>query len=484
MSDSLRSKTIKGAGWSFIENISNQGIAFLIGIVLARLLSPTEYGLIGIITIFTALFDTIVDSGFTNALIRKHDADDKDFNTVFVSNLLISIALGLLLFFCAPLISEFFKQPELTPLTRAMSCIIIINALCIVQRVMLTKRLDFKKLTKISVAATTISGVVGILMAFYGYGVWSLVMQQIVSRVMQMTLLFVFNRWKPSLTFSRGSFKELFGFSWKILVSSIINNIWKQVYTIVIGKCYTVDTLGLYSRARHMSELPSVNLTNVVQRVSFPALSNIHDDNQRQKQAYIKVIKLTMYVTFACMLGMAACAKSLIMVLIGEQWLPCVPYLQIICFQMMLYPLHAINLNMLQIKGRSDLFLIIEIVKKIIGVIPILLGVFVGIYWMLFSSVIIGFFDYWINSYYSGRLINYSFGEQVKDILPSFFVSSTMSVVVFGMSYVHVSEYILLPLQFIVGIGIIVALSRVFRLQEYWEIKNIVLTTLKKKNNG
>ena len=380
MSDSLRSKTIKGAGWSFIENISNQGIAFLIGIVLARLLSPTEYGLIGIITIFTALFDTIVDSGFTNALIRKHDADDKDFNTVFVSNLLISIALGLLLFFCAPLISEFFKQPELTPLTRAMSCIIIINALCIVQRVMLTKRLDFKKLTKISVAATTISGVVGILMAFYGYGVWSLVMQQIVSRVMQMTLLFVFNRWKPSLTFSRGSFKELFGFSWKILVSSIINNIWKQVYTIVIGKCYTVDTLGLYSRARHMSELPSVNLTNVVQRVSFPALSNIHDDNQRQKQAYIKVIKLTMYVTFACMLGMAACAKSLIMVLIGEQWLPCVPYLQIICFQMMLYPLHAINLNMLQIKGRSDLFLIIEIVKKIIGVIPILLGVFVGIF--------------------------------------------------------------------------------------------------------
>lgn len=430
--------------------------------------------------IFTVLFDTIVDSGFTNALIRKKDADNKDYNTVFVANILLSCFLSVILFVCTPYISSFFKLPELIPLMQVMSCVIIINAFAIVQRALLTKRLDFKTLTKISVISNFSSGAVGITMAFWGFGAWSLVAQQITSRFMQSILLAFFSKWKPTIMFSVERFKELFSFAWKLLVSSIINNLWKQVYSIVVGKCYSVETLGLFSRANHMSQLFSVNLTNVAQRVSFPALSSIQDNEERMKSAYRRVIKVTMLVCFVCMLGLSAISKSLIEVLLGEKWLPCVPFLQIICFQKMLYPLHAINLNMLQVKGRSDLFLIIEIVKKCLAVFPVMLGIFVGIYWMLLGSVIIGVIDYWVNAYCSGKLINYSFIEQVKDILPSFGISLFLFVALFAMSYIKISSYMLLPIQLIVGGGIVIVICKYMKMEEYDEIGNILKPLLKK----
>lgn len=480
MSDSLKHKTVRGAGWSLVENMLSHGMGFLIGLILARLLSPKEYGLIGIITIFTVLFDTIVDSGFTNALIRKKDADDKDYNTVFVANIVLSSLLSALLFVCSPYISLFFKLPELTSLMKVMSCVIIINAFAIVQRALLTKRMDFKTLTKISVTSNLTSGAVGICMAFFGFGVWSLVAQQITSRLMQSLLLTVFGRWRPRLSFYKERFSGLFSFAWKLLVSSIINNIWKQIYSIVVGKCYTVETLGLYSRANHMSQLFSVNLTNVVQRVSFPALSSIQDEEERMKSIYRKVIKITMLVCFICMLGLSATSKSLIEVLIGAKWLPCVPFLQIICFQKMLYPLHAINLNMLQVKGRSDLYLIIEIVKKILGVIPVLFGIFVGIYWMLISSVVIGIIDYFVNAFYSGKLIDYSIMNQIKDIVPSFFVSLFMFGVLFSMSFINISPYVLLPLQVLTGGLLVIFICEYFHLEEYYEVKKLAFSMVKK----
>lgn len=474
MASGIKDKTIKGVSWSVIENVLNHGTSFFVGLILARLLSPREYGLIGIVGIFTILFDTIVDSGFTNALIRKKDADNDDYNTVFVSNNVASIVLCIVLFFIAPYISVFFKQEELTALTQVLSCVIIINAFSIVPRAILTKRIDFKSLTKISIISNVISGVTGIILAFLGCGVWSLVAQQIVSRSIRSFLLFFYTKWKPALTFSYRKFKELFSFAWKILAASMINSLWKQVYTIVIGKCYDVKTLGYYSRAHQMSELFSVNLTNVVQRVSFPVLSNIQDDEERLKSIYRKVIKLSMFVSFVCMLGLSAVAKPLIVVLIGEKWLPCVPFLQIICFQMVLYPVHAINLNMLQVKGRSDLFLKLEIIKKIVGVIPVLLGIFVGIYYMLIGSVVVGFFAYWINSYYSGHLINYSFWEQLKDIASSFALSFIMFLVLFAMSFLDIPYLLLLIIQLCVGMIIILSLCEFCKLEEYVEIKEIV----------
>lgn len=484
MAESVKNKAIKGAGWSFADNIMNQGITFLVGLVLARLLTPEEYGLIGIILIFIALFNSIVDSGFSNALIRKNDAKDIDFNTVFITNMVLSIVLFFVLFFSAPAIARFFNQPQLIPLTRVMGSVVIINAFAIIQRTILVKKVDFKTQTKVSLIASVMSGVIGIAMAVAGYGVWSLVGQQISRQFLNSLFLWIWAKWYPKIQFSVQSFKELFGFGWKLLVSGLIDTVWKEIYQVVIGKCYSAETLGQYTRAQQFGSIFSSNLTAIVQRVSYPVLSEIQDDEARLKAAYKKVIKVTMLVTFSCMLGLAVIAEPMIVTLIGEQWLPAVPLLQIICFMMMLYPLHAINLNMLQVQGRSDLFLKLEIIKKIIAVGPLLLGIFLNIYWMLWGSVFTGFIAYYLNAFYSGRFLNYSIWEQIKDILPSFIVAIMMALVVFAMSFINLPSLVLLILQLVAGVVLVVVLCELIKLDAYIEIKNILLSFINKMKHG
>ena len=478
--ESLKNKTVKGASWSFIDSIAGQGITFLVGLVLARLLSPEEYGLIGIITIFIAVFNSIVDSGFLNALIRKNDAKDIDYNTVFITNLVLSIILFGVLFISAPAISNFFNQPQLMPLLRVMGSIVIINAFAIIQRTILVKKVDFKTQTKVSLISSITSGVVGIGMAVGGLGVWSLVGQQISRQFLNSAFLWVYSRWYPKLQFSIQSFKELFTFGWKLLVSSLIDTVWREIYQVVIGKCYTPVALGQYTRAQQFASICSSNLTSVVQRVSFPVLSSVQNDKERLKNGYKRIIKVTMLLTFVLMLGLAAVAKPMVLFLIGEQWLPCVPYLQIICLQMMLYPLHSLNLNMLQVQGRSDLFLKLEIIKKIIAIGPLLLGIFVNIYWMLGGSVITGCIAYYLNAYYSGPFLNYSIKEQVKDILPSFGVAIAMAVPVYAMSFIPLNPFILLPLQFFVGAIITISICELTKFPEYLEIKGIAMPIINK----
>lgn len=479
--ESLKNKTVKGASWSFIDSIAGQGITFLVGLVLARLLTPEEYGLIGIITIFIAVFNSIVDSGFSNALIRKNDAKDIDYNTVFISNLIVSVVLFVVLFLCAPVISRFFNQPQLKPLLRVMGFIVIINAFAIIQRSIFVKNIDFKTQTKVSLISSITSGVVGICMAVSSCGVWSLVGQQISRQFLNSAFLWFYSNWYPNLQFSFQSFKELFSFGWKLLVSGLIDTAWKEIYQVVIGKCYSPATLGLYTRAHQFASICSSNLTSVVQRVSFPVLSSVQNDKERLKNGYKRIIKVTMLLTFVLMLGLAAVAKPMTLALIGEQWLPCVPFLQIICLQMMLYPLHSLNLNMLQVQGRSDLFLRLEIIKKIIAIGPLLIGIFVNIYWMLGGSVITGFIAYYLNAYYSGPFLNYSIKEQVKDILPSFGVAMIMAVPVFAMSYIPMSSYLLLPLQIVAGATITITVCEATKLPEYLELKSIVKPMINKK---
>ena len=478
--ESLKNKTVKGASWSFIDSIAGQGITFLVGLVLARLLTPEEYGLIGIIIIFIALFNSIVDSGFSNALIRKNDAKDIDYNTVFISNLVLSIVLFGVLYIAAPAISNFFNQPQLTPLLRVMGSIVIINAFAIIQSTILVKQVDFKTLTKVSLISSITSGVVGIGMAVGGLGVWSLVGQQISRQFLNSAFLWIYSRWYPKFQFSIQSFKELFTFGWKLLVSSLIDTVWREIYQVVIGKCYSPVALGQYTRAKQFASICSSNLTSVVQRVSFPVLSSVQDDKERLKNGYKRIIKVAMLITFVLMLGLAAVAKPLILSLIGEQWLPCVPFLQIICLQMMLYPLHSLNLNMLQVQGRSDLFLKLEIIKKIIAIGPLLLGVFVDIYWMLGCSVVIGCIAYYLNAFYSGPFLNYSIKEQVKDILPSFGVSIAMALPVYVMSFIPLYHFILLPLQIVAGAIITISICEVIKLPEYLEIKGIAMPIINK----
>ena len=480
MGESLKNKAVKGVGWSFLDNIAGQGITFLVGLVLARILSPAEFGILGMITIFIAISNSIIDSGFSNALIRKTDAKEIDYNTVFFFNLALSTLLYTILFIASPAISRFFKEPQLVEITRVMGLLLFINALAIIQRTLLVKRVDFKTQTKVSIIASAGSAFVGIGMALMGYGVWSLVGQQLSRQFLNTLFLWVFNTWRPALEFSIQSFKELFGFGSKLLLSGLLNTLYNNIYYIIIGRFYSAAQLGQYTRAEQFNMIFSSNLTSVVQRVSYPVLSSIQNEPERLREAYRKVIKSTMLITFACMLGLAATAKPVILILIGEKWLVAVKYLQIICFSGMLYPLHAINLNILQVKGRSDLFLKLEIIKKGLAVGPICLGIFLGIEYMLLGSVFNGFIAYYLNARYSKGMINYSVLEQVKDILPTFIVSLCVAAAMWSITLLEMNNYLLLLIQCIVGILMAVMIYEKLNLEEYKELKGIVLSVLKR----
>jgi len=479
--DTLRNKTVRGVSWSFLDNISSSGISFLVGLILARLLTPGEYGILAMITIFIAISNSIVDSGFSNALIRKTNTTDTDYNTVFYFNLVIGFILYLVLYISAPLISSFFKEPMLVPITRVLGIILLFNSLSIIQRTILVKKVDFKTQTKISLIASISSGIVGIVMAFAGCGVWSLVGQQISRQLLSTLFLWVYNKWRPALEFSKKSFNELFCFGSKLLVSGLLDTIYKNIYYIVIGRFYHASLLGQYTRAEQFSFIFSSNLTSVIQRVSYPVLSSIQDDTKRLKEAYRKIIKTTMLITFACMLGLAAVAKPLILLLIGEKWIVAISFLQILCFAEMLYPLHAINLNVLQVKGRSDIFLKLEIVKKLIAVLPVVLGVVLGIYYMLWGAVCMSLISFFLNSYYSAELIGYSTKEQIKDILPTFLISIFSAACMWSITLLDISLYAMLPLQCIVGISVAVFIYEKSNLKEYQEIKQLFLFSIKRK---
>lgn len=478
--ESLKNKTIKGVGWSAADAFLGQGVTFIIGLVLARLLSPDEYGLIGICLIFTTVLNGIVDSGFSNALIRKKDVTDEDYNTMFTTNMAISIVLYVLLFISAPLVSDFFHRIELTALVRVTGLILFFNALSITQITILTKNIDFKTKTKASLVSAIISGVIGIAMAFMGYGVWSLVAQQLSKQLLYTLCLWVLNKWWPKFTFYNDSFKYMWGFGWKLLVSGILNNVWNQLYQVVIGRCYTSSTLGHYTRANECASIFSSNLTTIIQRVTFPVLSELQDDKKKLLVSYRKLIKVSMFVTVICMFALGAMAEPMIYSLIGPQWHQAATFLPFICITMSLYPLHAINLNMLQVQGRSDLFLYLEIVKKIITLIPIFIGAFVGVYWMLCASIFTGFIAFLLNSWFTGKFLNYSSWQQLKDVLPSYLIALFIGFIVYLLKFLPLSYNLIFPLQILATIIFGWIVNRIINLEEYCEIKNIVLTVIKK----
>lgn len=478
--ESLKNKTIKGVGWSAADALLGQGVTFIVGLVLARLLSPNEYGLIGICLIFTTVLNGIVDSGFSNALIRKKDVTDKDYNTMFTTNMAISIVLYVLLFISAPFVSDFFHRIELTALVRVTGLILFLNALSITQVTILTKNIDFKTKTKASLVSAIISGVIGIAMAFMGYGVWSLVAQQLSKQLLYTLCLWVLNKWWPKFTFYNDSFKYMWGFGWKLLASGILNNVWNQLYQVVIGRCYTSSTLGHYTRANECASIFSSNLTTIIQRVTFPVLSELQDDKKKLLVSYRKLIKVSMFVTVICMFALGAMAEPMIYSLIGPQWHQAATFLPFICITMSLYPLHAINLNMLQVQGRSDLFLYLEIVKKIITLIPIFIGAFVGVYWMLCASIFTGFIAFLLNSWFTGKFLNYSSWQQLKDVLPSYLIALFIGFIVYLLKFLPLSYNLIFPLQILATIIVGWIVNRIINLEEYCEIKNIVLTVIKK----
>ena len=471
---SLREKTVKGIGWSAADAFLGQGVSFLVGLVLARLLSPSEYGLIGICTIFVTVLTGIVDSGFSNALIRKNDVTSEDYNTMFITNMVISISLYLGLYYCAPIIAVFFKKEELVQLVRYMGLILFFQALSITQVTILTKRIDFKTKTKASLIAAVCSGVIGISMALCGYGVWALVGQHLSKQLLYTLCLWSFNTWKPSFCFSLHSFKNMWGFGWKLMLSGLLNNTWNHLYQIVVGKFYSPSTLGQYSRAREYAHIFSSNFTAIVQRVSFPVLAEVQDDKIKMVAGYRRIIKATMFVTVICLVSLGAVSEPLIYCLIGPKWHQAASFMPLICLSLSLHPLHAINLNMLQVQGRSDIYLGLEIVKKIISIAPLCLGIFIGIYWMLVGSIVLGLISFFLNSYYTGKALNYSSWMQLKDVAPSYCVGFCIAISVYFLKYLPFSPFIVLPIQVVVGTAVLIIVCERMQLSEYFELKNIL----------
>ncbi|HCY00398.1 MAG TPA: colanic acid exporter [Bacteroidales bacterium] len=478
---SLKQKTVSGLIWSFVDTMAGQGITFIVGIILARLLSPREFGLIGMLTVFIAVSQSFIDSGFSNALIRKKDCSDADYSTVFYFNLAVGVLFFILLYFSAPAISGFFNEPELTAILQVMGIVLIIDSLTIIQRTILTKRIDFKLQARISVIASIGSGIVAIAMAFNGFGVWALVAQRIVKQGLNSLFLWMWNRWKPLLVFSVKSFKELFGFGSKLLISGLIDTVYRNVYYLIIGKFFSAQELGFYTKAEEFNRLPSQNLNSIIGRVTYPVLSTLQDDIPRLRNNYQKLIRSVMFITFILMLGMAAVAEPMIHTLIGAKWEPAIIYLQMLCFVGMMYPLHALNLNMLQVQGRSDLFLKLEIIKKIIAVPTIIIGIFFGIKMMIVGMMVNTLIAYYLNSYWSGVKIGYSFKQQVKDIAPSFILAFTMGVAVYFIGDLLPFSYLInLIIQILFGAIFVFVFCEITKFKDYIFVKELVLEKIQK----
>lgn len=474
MSDSLKSKTVKGVVWSSIERFSTQGVQFLIMIIMARLLTPKDYGLIGMLAIFLAVAQSLIDSGFSQALIRKQNRTDVDNSTVFYFNIIVSCSLYLILFISAPFVADFYNQPELTSVMRVVCLGVILNSLAVVQRALLTVRIDFKTQAKASLSAAVISGCIGIVLAYSGFGVWSLVVQQLFNLSVNTLLLWIFSQWRPMAVFSWKSFHELFAFGSKMLASGLLDTLYRNIYPIVIGKLFSASSLGHYTRAQQFSEFPSSNITGIIQRVTYPVLCGIQDDMERLTNVYRKFLKLSAFVIFPFMMGLSAVAKPFINISLGSQWEFCGQLLQVICFAMMWYPIHSINLNLLQVKGRSDLFLRLEIIKKILGITVLCItapfGLIVMCYGQIFNSIV----ALAINTYYTGKLINVGFIRQMKDLFPTILLSLTMFGTILLVNGLIESNMYRLIIGIMVGIVVYVSGSYIFKFKELQTLFSLI----------
>ena len=423
----LKEKTLSGVKWNAIGRFSTQGVSFVISILLARILTPSDYGVVGMIGIFMAIAQTFIDSGFGSALIRKKDCTDEDFSTAFYFNIAVGVICYLILFFTAPLIASFFNTPILIDIVRVLSINLFLNSLTIVQTAKLTIAMDFKSQAKVSLVATIVSGCVGLAMAYSGLGVWSLVYQSVSSSAVRTILFWMITKWNPLRVFSKQSFNYLFSFGSKILSASLLHTIYANLTTILIGRLYPPKDLGYYSRGENLAKLPSSNLTGILQSVTYPILSKIQDDDARLIQVYRKYIRITSLVIFFGMFLMAALSKPLILTLLTDKWTDSIIYLQIFCFAYMFDHICQLNLNILYVKGRSDLVLKLEVIKKTISISMIVTAIPFGVLAICISHALYTQIAVIINTYYTGKLFGLGYFAQVKDFV-QYFIYSLLAV--------------------------------------------------------
>jgi len=469
-SSTLKSRAIKGVFWSATERLGPRAVQFVVSIILARLLTPAEFGLIGMLSVFMALGLVMMNSGFGSALIQRQDATKTHYNSVFFANLTLSLVAAGILWLSAPWIAAFYNQPALIDPARALSFNFIFAAFGLIQLTLLTKKMEFKTQAKVRLIAVTASGVVGISMALLNFGIWSLVAQSLSVTLFNSVLLWVYSSWRPTRDFSLQALRELFGFSSRMLASGVLDTIFRNIYNVVIGKLFLPADLGYYTRANSLQQIPAQTMTGVITKVTFPLFSEVQDDPERMKNGFKKAIRAIALVNFPMMFGLMATAGPLVLTLLGEKWRPVIPYLQLLAIVGLFNPLSAVNLNILLAKGRSDLFFRLEIIKKTIVVLILFVTWRWGIQAIIIGQIFSVIIAYLLNGHYNAALIGYSFTSQLRDLTPYFAISGVMGGIVYLFNWLPITNQpILLTLQVLVGALIFVLLCRIFRLPVFME---------------
>ena len=455
--ENLKFKTKKGLYWKFADIMANQGMQFIVGIFMARMLSPEDYGITAIPAVFMAIAGIFANAGFGQAMVSKQELKEEDLSTAFYYSTGMGILIYALLFIASPYVADFYDAPVLKWLIRVTGIGFIYGPMGTPQSIILQRRLDFATPTKIGIVAKIISGAIGVSMAFYGYGVWALTISAMAAGIFSLICNCVVVRWYPKTGWSKESFGYLWGYGNKFMASQVIDTVYNNITPMFIGKYYSTGDLGNYNRAQGYAALPSQTLTGVIQNVSFPVLSKLQDDDEKLVAGYRRMINATAFIVFPCMMLLAALAKPLVVAFITEKWLPCVILLQIICFSKMWYPIHAMNLNLLLVKGRTDLFLKLEIIKKIYGSIIMIAALPLGITIYCAVGILSGFISLVVNTWYNGKLVNFGFWSQMKDLFPIYLLSVVTFCVSLGITYIIPNEW----LQIIIGgtVGILVYLS-------------------------
>lgn len=470
--------------WRFLERCGAQGVTFIVSIVLARLLDPSVYGTIALVTVFTVIMQVFVDSGMASALIQKKDADDLDFSSVFYFNMVICTLLYLIMFLAAPFIAAFYEMPELTAVVRVLSLILIISGVKNVQQAYVSRHMMFKRFFFSTLGGTIGAAIVGIAMAYLGFGVWALVAQMLFNAAVDTMILWITVKWRPKKMFSIERLKNLFAFGWKILVSTVLDAIYNEMRQLVIGKIYTTDDLAHYNQGEKFPKLFVVNINTSIDSVLLPTLSNAQDDPAAVKAMTRRAIKTSTYIMMPLMVGLAVCGEPLVSLVLTDKWLPCVPYLRLFCFSYAFWPIHTANLNAIKAMGRSDLYLKLEIVKKVIGVIALVSTMYISVMAMAYSMLVTSVLSQIINAWPNKKLMNYSYLEQLKDMLPQIGLSVFMGAVVYLWQFVGLNQFLTLILQVITGVAIYLAFSKLFHIDSFEYILSAVGKLLNKGKKG
>ncbi|MEK4129137.1 lipopolysaccharide biosynthesis protein [Solibacillus sp. FSL W8-0474] len=468
-------KVLSSLLWKLMERGGVQGIQFIVMIVLARMLLPNDFGLIVLVTVFISMAGIITQGGFNLALIQKKKVDEVDFSSVFYLNLFIAFTLYMLLFFTAPYIASFFEQPQLKLILRILALTLFISSFSAIQNSIISREFQFKKLFISTLIASILAGIVGITMASANYGVWALVGFQLTNQLLVTIILWFNIKWRPKFLFSFKRIKILFSFGWKLLVSSLVDAIDLNIRNLLIGKLFSPALLGFYNRGEQFPNLLVNNINGAIQAVMFPALSSHQDDQHRVKQMVRRAIVTSSFIIFPMMVGLAVTAEPLVKILLTEKWLPAVPFIQIFCICYALWPIHTANLQAINALGRSDIFLKLEIIKKLMSIILLIASIPLGVYAVAISLVIGGVLASFINAYPNAKLLNYSIREQMNDVMPSLLIAIVMGSVIYTIHWLPVSSSITIIAQVFVGIVLYIGLAAIFRLECY----SYLLVTIK-----